>query len=69
MSKAIEYLKKIITEEANPMLIDNYLSKIENAVKNIKSWTSDMNAETAEKIKSNVSTAIKNIELIKTQLQ
>lgn len=69
MSKATEYLQKVINEEANPMLIKNYLSKIEHAVKNIEGWADDMNSDTAEKIKSNVSTAIKNIELIKTQLQ
>ena len=69
MSKATSYLQKVISEETNPMMIKNSLMKVESAVKNIESWIGDMNAETAEKIKSNVSTAIKNIELIKTQLQ
>jgi hypothetical protein len=69
MSNATNYLQKIINEETNPMLVKNYLMKVEKAVKNIESWIADMNPETAEKIKSNVSTAIKNIELIKTQLQ
>lgn len=69
MSNAVSYLQKLIHEDANPMMIGNYLMKIEKAMKNIESWVSDMNAETAEKIKSNVSTARKNIELIKTQLK
>lgn len=69
MSKADAYLKKVINEEANPMLIENSLIKIESAIKNILDWTADIPAEIAEKIKSNVNTATKNINLIKKQLQ
>lgn len=59
----------IINEKNNPMLVLHFLHKVELDVKNIASWMPDMNDTVADKVKHLSDDAIKNIELIKTEIQ